>query len=88
MDLQLNQIVELRRGNKGVVAGFNNQPFLLVFTGFTSALSRYNEDLKHKNRDYDIVRVFDGSSLANVNDVFKARFSTEGLPVVWESTAD
>ena len=88
MDLQVNQIVELRRGSKGVVAGFNNQPFLLVFAGFTSVLTRYNEDLKHKNRDYDIIRVYDGSNVLDVKEVFKSRFSTEGLPVVWESTAD
>lgn len=81
-----NQVVQLANGKCGVVAGFNGKPFLLVFDSYTSKLSRYdgNGDLNTKNEKYGIVKVFDGSSVSNVSDVFKKRFSTDGLPVVWE----
>lgn len=42
------------------------------------------EDFKHKNPDYDIIEVYDGSSIENVSDVFKKKFKAEGLEKVWE----
>lgn len=84
MELVCNQIVELRNGKFGVVACFNNKPFQLVFDSFTTPIGRYNEDLNNKNTNYDIVKVFDGSSVENVLDVFKKKFTSEGLELVWE----
>lgn len=81
-----NQIVQLANGKHGVVVGFNGKPFLIVFDSYTSKISRYdcNGNLKSKNSEYGIVKVFDGSSISDVSEVFKKRFSTDGLPVLWE----
>jgi len=84
MELQNNQVVKLRNGKFGVVASFNEKPFQIIFAAFTSPIKRYNADLKHKNENYDIVEVFNGSSVENVTDVFKAKFNAENLEKVWE----
>ncbi len=84
MKLQNNQVVKLRNGKHGVVASFNDKPFQIIFAAFTSPIKRYDENLKHKNENYDIVEVFDGSPIENVTDVFKAKFKTDGLTSVWK----
>ena len=84
MELQKNQIVQLRNGIYGVVASFNDKPFQLIFRSYTNPISRYNEELKNKNSQYDIVKVFDGSAIINVTDVFKAKFNADNLTVIWE----
>lgn len=84
MKLENNQIVQLRNGILGVVASFNNQPFQLIFKAYTNPISRYNDDLKNKNPQYDIVKIFDGSNVEKVTDVFSAKFSTENLKLIWE----
>lgn len=87
--LRENTIVLLRNGNYGAVASFNGKPFQIIFTAYTNPIARYNlETLKHKNPQYDIVKVFDGSPLENVTDVFKRKFTAENLPVVWEEPAN
>lgn len=86
MELKCNQVVQLRGGKYGVVACFNEKPFQLIFTSFTTPIARYDEKLKHKNNSYDIVKVYDGSKLANVTSVFTSKFNAEGLDVVWEET--
>ena len=86
MVLKTNQVVELRNGTFGVTAGFNDKPFQLIFRAYTNPIGRYDEDtLKHKNSQYDIVKVYDGTSLENVSDVFKAKFTPGDLKVVWEA---
>lgn len=86
MILKANQIVELRNGIYGVVASFNNKPFQLIFRSYTNPIDRYDEKtLKHKNSQYDIVKVYDGSTLENVTDVFKSKFTVKDLNVAWES---
>lgn len=84
MELTCNKIVELRNGKFGVVACFNEKPFQLVFDSFTTPIGRYNDELKNKNTNYDIVKIYDGSSVENVLDVFKKTFNTDGLALVWE----
>jgi hypothetical protein len=84
MELTCNKIVELRNGKFGVVACFNEKPFQLVFDSFTTPIGRYNDELKNKNTNYDIVKVYDGSSVENVLNVFKKGFDTDGLELVWE----
>lgn len=81
-----NQVVQLANGKCGVVVGFNGKPVFIVLDNYVNKISRYdgNGDLNSKNEKYYIVKVFDGSSVSNVSDVFKKRFSTDGLPVVWE----
>lgn len=84
MELKSNQVIQLRNGKNGVVASFNNKPFQLIFDSFTTPIGRYNEELKNKNTNYDIVKVFDGTQVDNVLDVFKKKFSTDDLTLVWE----
>lgn len=82
--LGANQIVELRNGLFGAVAAFNNKPFQIIFTAYTTPVSRYDENLKNKNSQYDIIRIYDGSNLDDVTSVFKRKFNPENLSVVWE----
>jgi hypothetical protein len=84
MVLQNNQIVQLRNGICGVVASFNNKPFQLIFRSYTNPISRYSDELKNKNSQYDIVKVFDGSSINDVTDVFKTKFNPDNLTLIWE----
>lgn len=85
MELSNNQVIQLRNGKCGVVASFNDKPFQLIFDSFTTPIGRYNAELKNKNTNYDIVKVFDGSKVENVLDVFKKKFNTDDLTLVWES---
>lgn len=83
-----NQIVRLRNGKFGCVDSFNNKPHLLVFYSFTSVLTRYN-GYKHKTKsDYDIVEVYDGSSIENVTNIWKKSFAPEGLPLIWKEETE
>jgi len=84
MELQKNQVVKLRNGKFGVTAAFNDNVFQLIFAAFTTPSNKYDADLKNKNADYDIVEVFDGSSMENVRDAFKASFKADGLPSIWK----
>jgi hypothetical protein len=85
MELQKNQVVKLRNGKFGATAAFNDKVFQLIFTAFTSPIRRYDANLKTKNENYDIVEVFDGSTLENVTDVFKTSFNAEGLKSIWKA---
>jgi hypothetical protein len=82
MELKQNQIVKLRKGDVGVVMSFKNKPSLLVFNSFVSPLSRYNENLKHKNPNYDIVGVYEGKVEA-YTDVYRKRFDISSLKEVY-----
>lgn len=84
MFLENNQIVKLRNGKVGATASFNDKVYQIVFATYSNPISRYDENLKHKNSEYDIVEVFDGSTIENVTDVFKNSFSTDGLKSVWK----
>lgn len=84
MELHCNEIVQLRNGKFGVVACFNEKPFQLVFDSYTTPIGRYDGELKHKKSEYDIIKVYNGTPITNVLDVFKKRFSAENLEVVME----
>lgn len=84
MELKSNNVVKLRNGKHGVTASFNGKPFQMIFDSFTCPISRFNEKLENKNHNYDIVEVYDGSCIENVKDVFKKKFSTENLHLIWK----
>ena len=84
MVLENNQIVELRNGIFGVVASFNDKPFQLVFKSYTNPISRYDENLKTKNSSYDIVKIYDGTNVENVTNVFGKKFTADNLTLIWE----
>lgn len=88
MKLDNNQVVELRNGLFGVVASFNNKPFQLIFKSYTNPISRYNEELKNKNTAYDIVKIYDGSTIENVTSVFSNSFNPSNLNLIWEGNND
>ena len=71
--LARNQVVRLRNGKLGIVVCFNNTPSHIVFSSFTNPITKWDENLKHANSDYDIVEVYDGSTLENPMDGFKKR---------------
>ena len=83
MELKSNQVVKLRNGKFGAVASFNGKPFQIVFTSFTTPTKRYDENFNNKNHEYDIVEIFDGSSI-EVASVFKASFNADGLNSIWK----
>lgn len=82
--IESNQIIVLRNGSIGVTASFNDKPFQLIFRSYTSMLSRYDENLKHKNPQYDIVCILDGSGIDDVRKVFSNKFSLDGIPIIWQ----
>lgn len=84
MEFGKNQVIELRNGLYGVVATFNDKPFQLIFKSYTNPISRYDNDLRNKNSVYDVIRIYDGSTLENVTDVFSKKFVTDNLPLIWE----
>lgn len=84
MNFSCNEVILLRNGKYGVVACFNNKPFQLVFDSFTCPIGRYDEELKNKNTNYDVIKKFNGGSIENVLDVFKKKFSGDNLEVIWE----
>lgn len=88
MKLDNNQVVELRNGLFGVVVSFNNKPFQLIFKSYTNPISRYNEELKNKNTAYDIVKIYDGSTIENVTSVFSNSFNPSNLNLIWEGNND
>lgn len=88
MKFGVNQIVELRNGLYGVVASFNDKPFQLVFKSYTNPISRYDNQLRNKNSSYDVIRVYDGSELENVTDVFSKKFDVNKYKLIWEGNND
>lgn len=82
--LEKNQIVELRNGLYGAVASFNDKPFQIIFTAYTTPVTKYNDNLQNKNSNYDIIRIYDGTSIDDVTVVFKKKFSPENLTLIWE----
>lgn len=86
MELGNNNVVVLRNGLCGIVTSFNNKPVQIIFRSYTSTIDKYDENLKHKNSNYDIVEVFDGSSIDNVKKVFAKKFNTNNLESLWKET--
>lgn len=84
MELNVNQIVELTNGSFGYVASFNGKATLLVFKNYTNVLKRYNENLENSNSAYNIEKVYDGSPIEDVSQIFRKSFVPDGLELVWE----
>ena len=82
--LTSGNIVVLRNGLVGAVGCFNGKPSWLIFKSYINTLSKYNDELRHKNTQYDVMRVYDGSTVDNVDNVFKGSFSTDGMEIIWE----
>lgn len=89
--LNVNNIVKLRNGQYGVVEGFNNKPHMFIFSGYTSNILKQYDGPHYKkandeSRKYDVVAVYDGTSIENVQDVYKKRKFDEtvkSLPCIW-----
>lgn len=83
MELKENQIVMNKRGNYGVVAGFNGVACLVVYAAYTAQPSRFDEELRIKGKDdtcdYNIVKVWNGAKVENFKDVYKRSFDPEKL---------
>lgn len=95
VELKENNIVVLRNGKIGAVASFNHIPRWIIFKAFMGILSKYNDDLKYQGKnkatssvnedsDYDIVKILDGSSITEVNDLFKDKIDISKLPIIFE----
>lgn len=88
-ELKANHLVELKNGLIGAVGCFNGQVAWIVFKAYINVLKKYTKDLKvngkgEKSSDYDIMRVYDGTDVDNVDNVFKKGFDVHTYPLVWE----
>ena len=80
-----NQIVETRECGIANVVDWQGKPAQLIFKTFSRYADEYDEHGKHKkNSKLDVVKIYDGSSVADMRQIFSSKFSCEGLPVVYE----
>ena len=100
MKLEVNNIVRFRgraEGDSrkavypyGAVVSFNGKPAYVMLMSFNNKVNCWNEQLQHRDHALDIVEVFDGSSIEDVNSVFNATKKNAfdpialGLPSVWK----
>lgn len=84
MELGNNNIVQLRNGIFGFVTSFNGKPSQIVFKAYSSPIEKYSEELKHKNPEYDIVAVFDGSNIENPKSIYLKKFDVSQCEKLWE----
>ena len=85
MDFQNNNVIVLRNGAIGYVASFNGKPSMLIFKNYTNTVGVYNSDLKKGgNSNYDIMSIYDGSSVEDTKAIYKKSFNVDELPKVWE----
>lgn len=82
--LEPNHLVELRNGKIGAVGSFNGNVSWIIFKAYMTVKGKYDAKLRHKNESYDIIRVYDGSSITNVDNVFKNSFNIDDYPLLWE----
>lgn len=83
-------LVVLRNGNVGACGSFNGKFSWIIFKSYMNVKKKYDKDLKfvstqksQKAREYDIMKVYDGSSIKNVDDVFKNGFDVNEYPLLW-----
>ena len=87
MDFQNNNVIVLRNGAIGYVASFNGKPSMLIFKNYTNTVGVYNSDLKKGgNSNYDVMSIYDGSSVEDTKAIYKKSFNVDELPKVWERT--
>ena len=85
MDFQNNNVVVLRNGAIGYVASFNGKPSMLIFKNYINTVGVYNSDLKKgSNPNYDVMSIYDGSSVEDTKTIYKKSFNVDELPKVWE----
>ena len=85
MDFQNNNVIVLRNGAIGYVASFNGKPSMLIFKNYTNTVGVYNIDLKKGgNSNYDVMSIYDGSSVEDTKAIYKKSFNVDELPKVWE----
>lgn len=85
MDFQNNNVIVLRNGAIGYVASFNGKPSMLIFKNYTNTVGVYNSDLKKgSNSNYDVMSIYDGSSVEDAKTIYKKSFNVDELPKVWE----
>ena len=85
MDFQNNNVTVLRNGAIGYVASFNGKPSMLIFKNYTNTVGVYNSDLKKGgNSNYDVMSIYDGSSVEDAKAIYKKSFNVDELPKVWE----
>ncbi len=82
--LEINNVVKIRRGDIGVIVAFNKKPCIIVFESFVSPISRYDDNLKHKNSQYDIVEVYDGKKIENYKEVYRKTFDFSKLKLLYK----
>ena len=80
-------VVVLRNGMIGTVVNFNGKPSHLILKSYCNPISKYNDELKHKNNNYDIMEIYDGSTIEDVDSVFKPRFEVSELNLIWKREA-
>lgn len=83
-NLECNNVVVLRNGLVGAVGCFNGKPAWLIFKSYINPIEKYNEELKHKNANYDVMAVYDGSPIENVSVLFKSKYDVSTLDLIWE----
>lgn len=85
MDFQNNNVIVLRNGAIGYVASFNGKPSMLIFKNYTNTVGVYNSDLKKGgNSNYDVMSIYDGSSVEDTKAIYKKSFNVDELPKIWE----
>lgn len=85
MDFQNNNVIVLRNGAIGYVASFNGKPSMLIFKNYTNTVGVYNSDLKKGgNSNYDVMSIYDGSSVEDTKAIYKKSFNVDELPKVWK----
>lgn len=85
MDFQNNNVIVLRNGAIGYVASFNGKPSMLIFKNYTNTVGVYNSDLKKGgNSNYDVMSIYDGSSVEDTKAIYKKSFNVNELPKIWE----
>lgn len=82
-NIRPNVIVELRNGIRGVVVSFNGKPTHLIFHNYSNPITRYDDELKNKNSEYDIVKIYDGNGLETITDIWKKKYDISRHQLLW-----
>lgn len=88
MELQKDNVIVCANGKVGVIDEVFGKPFIAVFKSFTSPIGRWGEQGEHKNPNYNIVKVLDGSKLAGTNpnaNIYRSSFDLSQLETIWEA---
>jgi hypothetical protein len=84
--LAIGNVIQNRKGEFGVVMGMNKKPYMAIFHSWCAPITRWDENLKHKNEAYDIVAVFDGKKIKDYKEVYSRRFDPTKLKCLYVET--